>query len=271
MVELLTVGHGTAAATELGTALAAAQVRALVDIRIAPGSRRSPHLARDRLSEWLPAYGVDYRWDRRLGGFRKLPSDSPDIALRNTSFRAYAAWMRDCEFATVIDELQAGAAGTRTAVLQRDRVVALSPPAGRRLRHDCSGRHRAALARRPAAAAPGDRRRAARPSDRPADLRRGRPVHALTASHSDDGQSARMPQIAGESEAPAHNDLSLCASTRARIRSLATDTASSSASVRAPGWCRSVGVDRPWALAVCRQQSEGTALLRAYGPEVTLV
>ena len=122
MVELLTVGHGTAAATELGPALAAAQVRALVDIRIAPGSRRSPHLARDRLSEWLPAYGVDYRWDRRLGGFRKLPSDSPDIALRNTSFRAYAAWMRDCEFATAIDELLAGAAGMRTAVLCSETV-----------------------------------------------------------------------------------------------------------------------------------------------------
>ena len=197
VVELLTVGHGTAAATELGTALAAAQVRALVDIRIAPGSRRSPHLARDRLSEWLPAYGVDNRWDRRLGGFRKLPSDSPDIALRNTSFRAYAAWMRDSEFATAIDELLAGAAGTRTAVLQRDRVVALSPPAGRRLRHDCSGRHRAALARRPAAAAPGDRRRAARFRDRPAGLRRGRPVHEMTARHWDDDPSARTPQIAG--------------------------------------------------------------------------
>jgi hypothetical protein len=109
VVELLTVGHGTAAATELGTALAAAQVRALVDIRIAPGSRRSLHLARDRLSEWLPPYGVDYRWDRRLGGFRKLPLDSPDTALRSTSFRAYAAWTRDSEFATAIDELLAGA------------------------------------------------------------------------------------------------------------------------------------------------------------------
>jgi uncharacterized protein (DUF488 family) len=60
---------------------------------------------------------TDYQWDRRLGGFRKLPSDSPDTALRNTSFRAYAAWMRDCEFATAIDELLAGAAGTRIAVL----------------------------------------------------------------------------------------------------------------------------------------------------------
>lgn len=123
VVELLTVGHGTAAATELGTALAAAQVRALVDIRIARGSRRSPHLARDRLSEWLPAYGVDYRWDRRLGGFRKVPSDSPDTALRNTSFRAYAAWMRDSEFATAIDELLAGAAGTRTAVMCSETVA----------------------------------------------------------------------------------------------------------------------------------------------------
>jgi Protein of unknown function, DUF488 len=57
------------------------EVRSLVDIRTAPGSRRSPHLARAELQRWLPGQGIQYRWEKRLGGWRKARLDSADTAL----------------------------------------------------------------------------------------------------------------------------------------------------------------------------------------------
>lgn len=120
--DLLTVGHGTLAQDDLAGLLRDAGVKALVDIRIGPGSRRNPHLGRAELERWLPEAGVAYRWEQRLGGFRRLPEDAPDSpptdrALRNTSFRAYAAHMRTPEFVTALADVLAGAAVRRTAVM----------------------------------------------------------------------------------------------------------------------------------------------------------
>ncbi len=122
MRELLTVGHGTASQDELGGLLGSAGVTAVVDIRIGPGSRRNPHLGRAELERWLPALGIDYRWEQRLGGFRRLPPDSPDIGLRNDSFRAYAAHMRTAEFADAMAGLVAQAGERRTAVMCSESV-----------------------------------------------------------------------------------------------------------------------------------------------------
>lgn len=119
---LLTIGHGTSTEEELGSRLRAAGVDLLVDVRIGPGSRRNPHLGRTALEQWLPEYGVAYRWERRLGGFRKLPDDSPDVALRNASFRAYAAHMRTADFAAAIDDVLAEAAARRVAVMCSETV-----------------------------------------------------------------------------------------------------------------------------------------------------
>jgi uncharacterized protein (DUF488 family) len=94
----------------------------VVDVRIAPGSRKFPHFGKDQLGEWLPAAGVAYRWEKRLGGFRKLPPESPDVALRNDSFRAYAAYMRSPEFSLAISELLAGAAEQSTAIMCSETV-----------------------------------------------------------------------------------------------------------------------------------------------------
>jgi len=119
---VLTVGHGTASQDELGARLLSTGVELLVDVRIAPGSKRHPHVSRDALAEWLPAAGVGYRWDKRLGGFRKLASDSPDNALRNESFRAYAGHMRTREFADAIDALLGDATRDRVAVMCSETV-----------------------------------------------------------------------------------------------------------------------------------------------------
>ena len=118
-VELLTVGHGTARREELGSLVRSAGGERVVDVRRFPGSRHNPDVAREALAEWLPAVGVDYRWEPLLGGRRRLPpgETSPDTWWRVEAFRAYAAYMRTDEFAGALAELLAGAGRTRTLVM----------------------------------------------------------------------------------------------------------------------------------------------------------
>jgi uncharacterized protein (DUF488 family) len=119
---LLTFGHGTAPDEKIVALLDGAGVRGLVDVRTAPGSRRSPHVARAELQRWLPEHGIRYRWERRLGGWRKARPDSPDTALRTVAFAGYAAHMRSAEFRSAIDELLDEATGTRTAIMCAESV-----------------------------------------------------------------------------------------------------------------------------------------------------
>jgi uncharacterized protein (DUF488 family) len=114
---LLTFGHGTATAARMTELLRDAGVAALVDVRIAPGSRRHPHVARAELERWLPEAGISYRWDKRLGGFRQPDPDSPDVVWREEMFRGYAAHMRTAEFITAVDEVLTEAAADPTAVM----------------------------------------------------------------------------------------------------------------------------------------------------------
>ena len=121
-MSLFSVGHGTASETELLDRLALGGVRRLVDVRTAPGSRRHPHLGRDRLEQWLPDAGVDYRWEPRLGGFRRPAPDSPDVVWRNDSFRGYAGHLRTDEARTALSALLADGAEAPTAFLCSETV-----------------------------------------------------------------------------------------------------------------------------------------------------
>ncbi|MEZ7002517.1 DUF488 family protein [Streptomyces sp. AD55] len=114
---LITVGHGSADRAALAALLREAGVAAVTDVRTAPGSRRDADLLRDRLARWMPDEGIAYRWEPRLGGFRRTPPDSPDTVWRNASFRAYAAHTRTPDFLAAMDELLERAAGERTAVM----------------------------------------------------------------------------------------------------------------------------------------------------------
>lgn len=66
--KLLTVGHGATPQADFEDLLHAAGVESLVDVRIGPGSRKYPHFGRNHMEEWLPAAGIAYRWEQRLGG-----------------------------------------------------------------------------------------------------------------------------------------------------------------------------------------------------------
>ncbi|MDR3035430.1 MAG: DUF488 domain-containing protein [Kitasatospora sp.] len=116
-VTLLTFGHGTAGREQLAALLHGADVRAVVDVRTAPGSRRNPDVGREALQRWLPDEGIDYRWEQRLGGWRKVAPDSPDVFWENASFRGYAGYTRDPDFVTAMDELLRQAAEVRTTVM----------------------------------------------------------------------------------------------------------------------------------------------------------
>ena len=119
---LLTVGHGTASQAELTELLRGAEVELVVDVRTAPGSRRHPHVARAQLERWLPAAGMAYRWSPDLGGFRKPPPDSPDVAWREPMFRGYAAWMRETSFRAALGRVLDAAAERRTVVMCSEAV-----------------------------------------------------------------------------------------------------------------------------------------------------
>ena len=117
MKSLVTLGHGTADSDELAALLRIASIESVVDVRTVPKSRRHPHAAREAMEIWIPQKaGATYRWEPRLGGFRKPRPESPNVALRHPSFRGYADYMETETFATALNELLDDATD-RTAVM----------------------------------------------------------------------------------------------------------------------------------------------------------
>jgi uncharacterized protein (DUF488 family) len=123
-VPLLTVGHGPDDRDHLGARLTGAGVTSLVDVRRFPGSRNNPDVRREALAEWLPATGVGYRWEERLGGRRRLPPGEPvaDGWWTVAQFAAYAAHTRTAEFAAALDEVLEEAASATVAVMCSESV-----------------------------------------------------------------------------------------------------------------------------------------------------
>jgi uncharacterized protein (DUF488 family) len=120
---LYTIGHSTRTFADLLEALQAHQIKTLIDIRAFPASRRLPHFNRESLEKSLPAAGITYLWMNSLGGYRKKSlQDSPNIGLRNVSFRNYADYMLTAEFESGVAELIAWAEKSRTAYMCAERV-----------------------------------------------------------------------------------------------------------------------------------------------------
>lgn len=105
------------------SALQAHSIQTLVDIRAFPLSRRLPHFNRESLERALPEAGVRYVWMKELGGRRKKSlTESPNVALRNESFRNYADYMLTPEFEHAMRELLDLAQHSRTAYMCAERV-----------------------------------------------------------------------------------------------------------------------------------------------------
>lgn len=123
MTTLYTIGHSTRSLEELISALQAHEIQRLVDIRSFPVSRRLPHFNRESLEQALPKAGIEYYWLKELGGRRKrIRDDSPNVALRNPSFRNYADYMLTADFRRGISELLGLAQEAKTAYMCAERV-----------------------------------------------------------------------------------------------------------------------------------------------------
>lgn len=86
-------------------------------------SRRLPQFNRESLEKSLPAARIRYVWMKALGGYRKkIREDSPNVALRNASFRNYADYMLTAEFEGTMAELLAIATGSPTAYMCAERL-----------------------------------------------------------------------------------------------------------------------------------------------------
>jgi uncharacterized protein (DUF488 family) len=123
LATLYTVGHSTRPLDEFLVALQCHSIQTLVDIRSFPMSRRLPHFNREALENTLPEAGIRYHWMKELGGRRKkVRDDSPNIALRNDSFRNYADYMLTDEFQHGVANLIQLAEHSRTAYMCAERV-----------------------------------------------------------------------------------------------------------------------------------------------------
>jgi uncharacterized protein (DUF488 family) len=117
-----TVGHSTRSIEDFVGLLHRAGIRALIDVRAFPVSRRHPHFNRDALSATLAANDIAYAHAPGLGGRRRPHPHSANGAWRNDGFRAYADHMSTPEFREAIDELIASAARAPTTVMCAEAV-----------------------------------------------------------------------------------------------------------------------------------------------------
>jgi uncharacterized protein (DUF488 family) len=121
---LISVGHGALDRTGLTALLRAAEVQALVDIRRYPASRHNPDVERSAIAAWAAQAGIDYRWDGRLGGRRRLPAGeaAEDTWWQVAQFAAYAAYTRTESFDAALADLLDQAARRRTAMMCSEAV-----------------------------------------------------------------------------------------------------------------------------------------------------
>ena len=118
-----TIGHGNRPAEEFVGLLQAAGVARVVDVRAYPASRRHPHFGRAALEDSLGAAQLRYTWEgAALGGRRRPSKNSPNTALRNAAFRAYADHMTTEQFIEGASRLLDIARDERAAVMCAERL-----------------------------------------------------------------------------------------------------------------------------------------------------
>jgi uncharacterized protein (DUF488 family) len=121
---LFSIGHSNLTLDRLLGLLAQHGIEALVDIRRFPGSRRFPHLGQAKLAAAVQEAGIEYHWIEALGGRRRSAdaAHSPNLGLRNGSFRNYADYMLTEEFRKGVEGLLEIAARKRTAMMCAEAV-----------------------------------------------------------------------------------------------------------------------------------------------------
>jgi uncharacterized protein (DUF488 family) len=115
---IFTIGHGAREISTFLDLLEGAEVKRLVDVRTAPGSRTHPQFGQDALAAALAHRGLVYEWGgKELGGFRRARPDSRHTALRSGGFRGYADHMETEGFQRALDELIRTSEAVPTSVM----------------------------------------------------------------------------------------------------------------------------------------------------------
>lgn len=113
-----TIGHSSLSWDTWEALLHAHGIRAVVDIRSVPASRRWPHFNRDVMGSRLADAGIRYRWISALGKPRlRAHPDSPHRSWRVQAFRSYADYMDSDAFRTGLHEVTALSGKGPTALL----------------------------------------------------------------------------------------------------------------------------------------------------------
>ena len=116
-IQIWTVGHSTRSAEDFEKLILAHKVKALVDVRAFPTSRRFPQFNQKELSQQLATVGVEYLHLPALGGRRSPSPVSRNTAWKNDSFRAYADHMETDVFKSAMSELLLLASKSATAFM----------------------------------------------------------------------------------------------------------------------------------------------------------
>jgi uncharacterized protein (DUF488 family) len=124
---MLTIGHSTLPLDAFLAILRENSVRVLVDIRTIPKSRHNPQFVSETLSKALQESGIEYQWQRALGGLRKPKKEMAgvvplNVGWLNASFRGYADYMQTAEFAAALDSLLARRDGSHTVLMCAEAV-----------------------------------------------------------------------------------------------------------------------------------------------------
>lgn len=119
---LFTIGHSTHPIDEFISLLRVHGIKQIADVRSIPRSRHCPQFNSDVFEESLRQARIRYLHLAQLGGRRHTRKSSTNLGWRNASFRGYADYMANPEFAEGLDALSRIARQRRTAIVCAEAV-----------------------------------------------------------------------------------------------------------------------------------------------------
>lgn len=124
-MKIFTVGHSNLEFDQFVGMLEASGVRAVVDVRKLPGSRKYPWFNDDQLAQHLPGHGIEYSRNEGLTGRRNVSKTVPfevNGNWRNRSFHNYADHALGDEFAQSLQALREQARTCPTVIMCSEAV-----------------------------------------------------------------------------------------------------------------------------------------------------
>jgi len=125
--KVFTIGHSNRSLNEFLMLLIENGVKVLYDVRSFPTSRYVPHFSKELLSKAVIDHGIEYIWDKRLGGYRRFGRDVEDLGIakcfKSEGFRAYATYLTTKPIAReAVSELALIAEKKLTAIMCKERI-----------------------------------------------------------------------------------------------------------------------------------------------------